>query len=375
MSLRILFVEDEESTIAEAKECLQETLSAECQWTPFEDVEGRIHAFRPDVIVLDIFAGDPSDENDDGVAILNNIWSTMFRPIVVYSARPSAVQDSFLEHPFLKFQQKGSGSDMEIAQRIQEFQPHIQALRGVDDEIGQTIQNVLREVAPFAFDNPDLEEPARADYLVRAARRRVAALMDEKTSTGVTALASWEQYLYPPCVTSLLVCDLLRERTADQSDPSAYRVILTPSCDLVSDEGRKPKVEHVLVAACTNAKEFVRNAADCQEGTSKPKKIERVRRILPQGYKHAYVPLPGLPGVWPEMAVSFRQLDVISIESIASSASDASRETAFVRVASIDSPFREMIAWAFTHFAGRPGLPERDFDSWANKIVECATEE
>jgi hypothetical protein len=41
-----------------------------------------------------------------------------------------------------------------------------------------------------------------------------------------------------------------------------------------------------------------------------------------------------------------------------------------MRVASVDSPFREQIAWAFVQIAGRPALPDRDLESWVQEIRE-----
>ena len=41
----------------------------------------------------------------------------------------------------------------------------------------------------------------------------------------------------------------------------------------------------------------------------------------------------------------------------------------FDRVASIDSPFRELVAWSYLQIACRPGLPDRDFSTWAEEIL------
>ena len=41
----------------------------------------------------------------------------------------------------------------------------------------------------------------------------------------------------------------------------------------------------------------------------------------------------------------------------------------FERVASIDSPFREQIAWAHMQIASRPALPDRELNSWVEEIL------
>lgn len=44
---------------------------------------------------------------------------------------------------------------------------------------------------------------------------------------------------------------------------------------------------------------------------------------------------------------------------------------AFERIASVDSPFRELVTWSYLQVAGRPGLPDRDLDEWAEGIDEA----
>ena len=45
----------------------------------------------------------------------------------------------------------------------------------------------------------------------------------------------------------------------------------------------------------------------------------------------------------------------------------------YVRVASVDSPFREMVAWAYMQVAARPGLPERNWDAWADEVFQAVS--
>ena len=63
------------------------------------------------------------------------------------------------------------------------------------------------------------------------------------------------------------------------------------------------------------------------------------------------------------MVADLRDLELISTQDIGS-------HKPFRRVASLDSPFRELIAWAYLQTACRPGLPDRDFDSWRDEIIE-----
>ena len=69
------------------------------------------------------------------------------------------------------------------------------------------------------------------------------------------------------------------------------------------------------------------------------------------------------------MVANLKNLAVIRYDSIGGL---DSAQRNFERVASIDSPFREQVAWAFLTTVARPGMPERDLDLWAEEIVEDA---
>ena len=99
------------------------------------------------------------------------------------------------------------------------------------------------------------------------------------------------------------------------------------------------------------------------KGMSPTKLKERLSgTVLTQGYFETIIPFPCLKGKIPTMAANLRDLEFIPIQHIGSSKK-------FLRIASVDSPFRELIAWAYLQTACRPGLPDRNFDSWRDEIV------
>ena len=63
------------------------------------------------------------------------------------------------------------------------------------------------------------------------------------------------------------------------------------------------------------------------------------------------------------MTADFRRLDLINLDQIGSGNEE------YLRIASVDNPFRELVAWAYILNAARPGMPERDFESWAEEIT------
>ena len=69
------------------------------------------------------------------------------------------------------------------------------------------------------------------------------------------------------------------------------------------------------------------------------------------------------------MAADLRDLQFIPVEDIGLS------EKPYLRIASIDSPFRELLSWAYLQTACRPGLPDRDWDSWGDEIISSCQDD
>ena len=356
--MRIIFIEDEKDSIEPVRDlCREQLQDFTDELSEFEDAESNLRRFQPDIVVLDIARGSPAEGDTAGLITYDFIWKHQFCPIVVYSARPDLLdEDQWPPHPFVKKVQKGSGSPSKVLAAIQEFLPHVQALQKTQYLVRDCFSMAMRHIAPYAFTAFD-DITKREEVILRSGRRRIAALMDE-SPMGESGLASWECYLYPPALQDTQLGDILQLTTGKSASPSSFRVVLTPSCDMVQSNGRKPKVQKILAAKCCSMPKALsllglpgtRNVATIMD------------RILSSGYAQAIIPLPSLKGLIPLMAANLRDLELISIANIAD-------EKRFVRIASIDSPFRELIAWAYMQTACRPGLPDRDLESWAQEII------
>ncbi len=369
--LRFLFVDDEPESV-ESVTLSFKKMGHECKVENFSEAESAIETFSPDMVVLDMVKKGEEDPVAGNV-IYDMIWQKRFCPVVVYSAFPDLVE---LEHPCVKIVKKGAGSVALMAAAVSELTPHVETLRRAEAPIHRALAEALRDVAPFAFGT--FSDPGqRHDTLLRAARRRLAALMDDLSRHGQT-LAAWEQYLFPPISKSVRLGDILRKAGRDSADSASFRLVLTPSCDMVAEGGREPKVAQVLVARCCSTKQGL--ALTRLGGLPETKKRERIpSAVLSQGYLPPIVPLPALPDRIPSMMANLRDLELLPIEAVGLETSDtafeadgkAAEETRFVRVASLDSPFRELISWAYLQVACRPGLPERDLEAWCNEILEA----
>ena len=359
--MKVLFVDDDRDSIESIEEELDGNEDIRHKWTDFSKVESRIKAFRPDVIILDLFIGGPQEGQAAGRDTLSIVWHDHFCPVVVYSADPSIIDDNDLyrEHPFIKTIKKGSDSEERTVAAIQEFQPVVDRLRYVQEEARKEFSIALRDVSRYVSSDDDV-----VAVIDRAARRRLAALLDD-TATAGRKLDAWEQYVFPPVSNDIQLGDILRLKYGDQ-EPQSYRVVLTPSCDLVRSSGRSAKVKDVLVARCFPVAEvpsMIGLANELSEAVNKT----QFREILSVGYGRSIIIFPALGELIPSMAANLKDLQLIPIEEIGA---NNENDTKYKVVASVDSPFRETVAWAYVQTAARPGLPDRNIESWKREIGE-----
>ena len=355
--MKIMFIDDNEDSVRDAMDKIEDNIDdVDLSLDGFGEGLKNVGVKSPDMVVLDVWEGKAQESDPLGLEIMNQVWGQRFCPVIIYSADSKIVSDiPEYHHPFIEIIAKGSGSDDQVFEAVERFVPHVEALQSSQSLVSQALSQSMRDVAPHAF-NTFTEIEEIVDAIVRGGRRRVAALMDEGSLTMGT-LASWEQYLAPPVSTDIRLGDLLRTSQGDADDPDSYRVVLTPSCDLVASA---LKVDHVLVAKCC---EISSAFEKCRIGMNR-RSIMR-SNILSQGFYNAFIPFPKLPGIIPMMAANLRELELIPVEEIYGAPAE------FHRVASIDSPFRELVSWAYLQTAGRPGLPDRDIEAWIADIIDA----
>ncbi len=365
MTMRILLIDDAPESVEVLSDELRAQLpGCDCETVGFGQAESRLDTHDPHVVVLDVLQGTGADAEPVGFKTSSYIWEKKFCPLVYYTAVPDQVgEDAHANHPFVCVIKKGANSEKEVLTRIQQFTPHISALEDVGREMRRAMNGALREIAPRIFEKIS-DEAERGDALVRLARRRVAAKMDDALSSGGANLMPWEFYLCPPVVEHLLTGDIIRKRLGGKEDPTSYAVILTPSCDLAN-----PKVAQVLVSRCKGADRLLQDLSLKDVQKWKADHTKRLLSVLRQGYAQSCMPLPALPGEFPPMAADFRTLELVDLVQIG----DGDEE--YTRIASVDDPLRELVAWAYMLAAARPGLPDRDFDAWAKEIIPATTGE
>ena len=371
-ALRVLVIDDEagvravlESELEEDEGPTEDGTDWEVRTQGFDGVKDVLVRFRPDMVVLDLIEGEIPNESDSGNRSFERIRDVWFCPVVVYTG--FAERRTFEEHPQVVLVAKGVRSEEKVLAELRRFVPVARMIRSVHEDFDARIREALRDSVDALDKQIALIEGHSEDVLARAVRRQVAARVDLATSTG-TELRAWERFVVPPLGGDLLTADLLRLRDAEPTDATAFRLVLTPSCDMVQSGHRTPKAGSVLVARC----EPLARLGKMQLRPEKPlpaKHRERLRRILTQGMEGEHLVIPEFRGRVPLMAANLKHLELIAWDKIdLRRDGDDAESPEFVRVASTDSPFREMVVWAYLRVTGRPGMPDTDVERWVTDI-------
>lgn len=359
MTCRILIVEDDPVMATSLTDSLKRELGEVevIVVSDFEKAPSEIACAMPDVVVLDIF--DEQIEQPAKDAVMPAwlvVWNEHFCPVVFHSAQEDEEYKN-LNHPFVRYEIKASGSHGRVVNHIKSFAPQIEGLRAVRHELSRSAGEALRHAGPIVWQSGG-SAAEKQDTLLRVVRRRMAAALDYTAEHGIV-LQAWEQYIYPPIGDDLLTGDLIRAMDGDQNDPEVFYLVLSPSCDLVLGRGSKT-LEQVLVAGCGPVSDFVaKTNIDLQ------KHPERLPSELTKDQVAGLTVLPMFSSVIPLMAANLKKLSLIPYADIATKTGETK---AYTRVASVDSPFRERLAWAYLQVGGRPGVPDVDVKALAEAI-------
>jgi CTP synthase len=365
----ILIVEDNEAHAESLKRTIERSIpgvAVAVRKRDFAKALDDLYQCRPDVFIVDLYEDAYVADPIQGPKLCQQIWNKRFRPLIVHSAFDADphIDAPLALHPFYKFISKAPVNCVEqVAAQVKEFLSYADAIRQVEDEVHAVLQTVIQDTAGTIWKIPGQKTPSQT--LMRSARRRVGAMMDLKQLVSGESVLCWEQYIVPPLEADLLMGDILKLDHVAPTDASAYRVVLTPSCDLVRHNG-KAKVATILVGSCVDAKDFF-SGAQLRKTDSAADLKKQLERILTQPQINGYCPLPAYPGLWPDMAIKLRDTEFVKFDEVFGAAENRK----FNRVASIDSPFREQIAWANMQIASRPALPDREIGLWVESILKA----
>ena len=365
--MKLLFIDDQRDTLQPAIQAVEDTGAHTCFICDFQDAVEQIKSRQPDIIVLDLMEGmgEPAAQHEAWREPYDFIWSQRFCPIIVFSAFADelSVDRPDVSHPFITTVVKGQTGPSDLLAALEQFSSHVEVLQRTEADTQRMLRTAMRAVAPHVFrclpDDPD----ARVDVTQRMTKRRLAASLDESLE-GIQPWA-WEQFICPPLDSEgLLTGDILLRSGKDEANPESYMIVLTPSCDLVGGQ-QGLKAENVLLAQCVCIREAVKELNNGDLPAMPNSKLRRkIEDALAIGFFRHFVFVPGLLRSVPVMATNLKKLVVLPVAEV------VGIDKTLIRVASVDSPFRELITWAYLQSVGRPGVPDRNRTHWQREIIQ-----
>ena len=343
--MNILYVEDNDNDYTfvanEFKRQKNLRFLSRCE---FDDIEKMMNIFKVDLIILDLSNGLDND-TEAGETAIKKVYTQFFLPIIIYSGFSEIFDNPFKENIFVKIVKKGPNGIVELKKSVNSFKPFIQKRTLVSEEIYADISEIYRRTYQKMISNTSIKNANKeSEVFKRLMKRRLAASIDETSEKD--KIYAWEVYLYPSIGNGYLTGDILRKKNTNKNEPSSYRIILSPSCDLQ----RKEPIKNIKVA-------FFRKINDYFE------KNEIKTKILRNTSPDRFIFFHKLDGEFPHMICDLKELEVIDYDDL---------DKKYDRIVSVDSPFRESIVWADITINGRPGLPDRNCEAWLDGIkTEC----
>jgi len=353
--MKVLLIDDDRNSVEPLCDELKTNGYEICYYDFPTDIVELVERLLPDAIVLDLKAGkDAGGENLDnstGIGMKEQIWEKRFIPLLVYSAFADNCNDA--GHPFVGYIKKGMNSEQNATLWLNERKVAIQELSNLKVEISFIMNQVMKLVVEyFGSFSVDDSNIAMMKFL---SMRRVAAFIDQyKTEPAMPAVSI---YITPPICDHPRLADIIKNRETE-----SIHLVLTPSCDLGSS-GQSPKVDKVIVADC---EEIDREVFERLSLSTKP---EKLRKRLNDWSIDEYVALPSLGTKFKCLAANLKKVSQINIIEVC-----PGEQRKYDIIASIDSPYREKIAWSFIQQVGRPGVPNIDFDKMIDEIISIGND-
>jgi hypothetical protein len=322
-----------------------------------------------DFIVLDLKDKShdlPDEESLRGKDVFDQVRQTKFAPIVFYTAFPQRVEVG--ETSFVKIVERGDIDSLE------------EAIKDVfDTRLIHLSRHIEEQKREFMWDfvetnwvNIDQDNSGFRGELAHTLARRLSDSLkknsihffeSDREQTPNDVVHPIEMYIVPPTrIPKLQAGDLVKE-----SDGQHY-LIITPTCDLVQG-----KAEFILRAKCIDVRQGseiakIMQAIESKSDVSKKARteLEKLIKNNRKGQSERYFFLPAVLSRFSDLVVDFQQLEYVS-----------SKDYEPERLASLDSPFSELVVQKMSAFLGRIGTPDLNceivYDRLVNDLREAAS--
>jgi len=375
-----LLIEDNPVTVRQIEEFFQNRnvsgrRMAISPITNWDDAFGLIRGRKADVAILDIYRGQAAQGGERvGERVLDDFQKSGFVPVVIHTNLPEGLEARRSE--FVRLVAKTDGLGRLAAEIDALFATHIpQINRAILNHLDRALCDymwnfVTKQWAQLkgVADRPEFLRVllSRLAYSFErtGVERALAEAFDnyKPLSLDPEKVHPAEMYVMPPLSQDPVLGDVRNRKTGDTVE---YLVVLWPTCDMVSSEGRKPKVDRVLCArtkllrSCPESQEHTKNASNrTREQLSRLMANNRDKNF---GSAESVHFLPAFLSI-PDLVVEFRELEVLGLDDVKK----------LDCVATVASPYAEQLSFRFDSYRGRVGVPDLDLDFVIGKLDPVA---
>ena len=380
----VLLIEDDDRVRCDIREEFAGELIAGRKFSfriiaTFEEAFREVRQRRADLVILDVYRGSPLAGGEPaGFEVLASLREAGFSSVILYTADPESARR--FATPLVRVVGKDEGGVGRLREEVEDlFSTHLpQIFRAVVGHLDRTLRDYMWG---FVEKNWTLLEVIRdRPEFLRLLLARLAASLSQEGIERITTevfgipdpmqpgsgrIHPAEYYIMPPVGRDVRFGDI-RIASAEDVGKSEYRVVVWPTCDMVTAGGRVVKAERVACARATP----LSDTEEMKAWKKTPSKATRaaIRKIMenkrqgtglsPDRFHY----LPAFCQVL-DLVVDFQRVDSIPFPQV----------SAMECQATVASPFAEALAARYLHYIGRIGTPDLDVDGLLQRVAPASS--
>ncbi len=359
-NIKILYVDDDIENFTDLKDLLEGKTINDCTISidnelDFEQAVVRSKNYH--LIILDLFKGNAmAGGTDKGSNVFNDICSSIFVPVIFYSANPASVVQ-------LRSQVVGVANKLDdissLLSEIERLTKHNLPLlkEGVHDFIETEFKKYFWDTIhqKKAMFKPESDDFSLGYMLLRnmadtLSRDNIRQLLGDSTIKE-DKVHPMEFYIYPTDTTK----EFQTGEILQHKDSNSVYVVLTPSCDFIVRNDNTRKVDYVLLLKTC----LLTDTIDYKKyQQNKSKYFGNLRDLINSGRSDRYFFLPGTPFI-ENRVIDFQNKEIVTYEQLV---------TNFERIAKLDSPYAQSMAATYSRYYNRIGFPDIDHEYVMSKL-------
>ena len=359
-NIKILYVDDDIENFTDLQDLLEGKTINGCTISidnelDFEQAVVRSKNYH--LIILDLFKGNAmAGGTDKGSNVFNDICSSIFVPIIFYSANPASVVQ-------LRSQVVGVANKLDdissLLSEIERLTKHNLPLlkEGVHDFIETEFKKYFWDTIhqKKAMFKPESDDFSLGYMLLRnmadtLSRDNIRQILGDSTIKE-DKVHPMEFYIYPTDTTK----EFQTGEILQHKDSNSVYVVLTPSCDFIVRNDNTRKVDYVLLLKTC----LLTDTIDYKKyQQNKSKYFGNLRDLINSGRSDRYFFLPGTPFI-ENRVIDFQNKEIVTYEQLV---------TNFERIAKLDSPYAQSMAATYSRYYNRIGFPDIDQEYIMSKL-------